>query len=430
MLYLWQGCEVFFIVKKRFSLLIGFAAALLYIGAGICLQAAEIPQSILLSDGGSRTIEIGFPFSARMDEQAQDVIRFSGTSLKDADSSLTITTEHNGNAKFSVDLFGLIPVKQVDVTVREEILLYPGGQSIGVMLYTDGVLVVGSAFVERADGTKINPAEVAGLRPGDIIKAIDGVVIEDAEHLAELVNATESHKLMLTVERNHSEKQLLIEAVQDDNGDYKLGIWVRDSTAGVGTLTYYDPDSGTVAGLGHAITDIDTGSTLLVKNGEIILSEVTEVIKGREGEPGELKGLFDPQEEVIGYISKNTEFGIYGTGQKTIENGICGAIPAASRDEITEGSAVIYASVDDGGVKEYTCEISEIVRQATPAPKNFIVKITDPDLLERTGGIVQGMSGSPIIQDGKLIGAVTHVLVNDPTRGYGIFIENMLDSEE
>ena len=420
-------------MKKRFSLLIGFAAALVFIAAGVALRAAEIPRNIFLTDGSSRTFEFGFPFSARIDEQAQDVIRFSGTSLRDTDAydmadPLTITTEKSGRASFSVNLFGLIPVKDIDVTVEDEVLLYPGGQSIGVMLYTEGALVVGSAFVEQPDGEKINPAQEAGLQPGDIIKAVDGVSVEDAEHLSELVNAAESHKLTLTVSRGDKEKHLLIEAAEDTTGDYKLGVWVRDSTAGVGTLTFYNPESGTLAGLGHAITDVDTGSILLVKNGEIILSEVTEVVKGKEGEPGELKGLFDPQEEVIGYISDNTQFGIFGKGEKIIENGISGPIAAAARDEIREGAATIYASVDDGGVKEYTCEIHDIVRQDSPAPKSFTVKITDEALLERTGGIVQGMSGSPIIQDGKLVGAVTHVLVNDPTRGYGIFIENMLDA--
>ena len=420
-------------MKKRFSLLIGTAAAVLFLAVGMMIRIAEIPNVIFLTNGSTRTLDYNLPFSAHIEKAAEDVVKFSGTSLKDVgkydmNEPLTLATENSGSTSISLDLFGLIPVKDIDVMVREEIMLYPGGQSIGVMLYTDGALVVGSSVVECADGTQINPSEAAGLEAGDIIRAVDGVKVENAKHLALLVNETKEHKLTLTVERDDMEKQLLIEAAEDSAGEWKLGVWVRDSTAGVGTLTFYDPESGAIAGLGHAITDVDTGSMLRVKNGEIILSEVTEVVKGKEGEPGDLKGLFDPREEVIGYISENTEFGIFGKGEMSIENGLCGPIPAGSRDELKEGEATIYASVDDSGVKEYSCRISEIAKHRSREQKNFVVTITDEELLERTGGIVQGMSGSPIIQDGKLVGAVTHVLVNDPTRGYGIFIENMLEA--
>ncbi|MBR4079077.1 MAG: PDZ domain-containing protein, partial [Christensenellaceae bacterium] len=316
------------------------------------IRIAEIPNVIFLTNGSTRTLDYNLPFSAHIEEEAEDVVKFSGTSLKDVgkydmNEPLTLATENSGSTSISLDLFGLIPVKDIDVMVREEIMLYPGGQSIGVMLYTDGALVVGSSVVECADGTQINPSEAAGLEAGDIIRAVDGVKVENAKHLALLVNETKEHKLTLTVERDNMEKQLLIEAAEDSAGEWKLGVWVRDSTAGVGTLTFYDPESGALAGLGHAITDVDTGSMLRVKNGEIILSEVTEVVKGKEGEPGELKGLFDPREEVIGYISENTEFGIFGKGEMSIENGLCGPIPAGSRDELKEGEATIYASVDD-----------------------------------------------------------------------------------
>jgi len=209
-------------------------------------------------------------------------------------------------------------VKNIDVTVGDEVLLYPGGQSIGVMLYTDGALIVGSSYIETADGSRLNPAELAKLEPGDIIKAIDGIPVENAEHLSELVNRSSSHRLSLTIEREGEELLRTIEAVEDPDGSYKLGVWVRDSTAGVGTLTFYEPDTRTFAGLGHAITDVETGSTLHVKNGEIIFSDITEVIPGEEGIPGELRGSFDPRQEVLGNITKNTPYGIFGKGDELL----------------------------------------------------------------------------------------------------------------
>ena len=421
-------------MKKILRLLIAPIAALLFCSCGMFLRIMQIPDSIFLTKGSSRTLEFRLPFSARVSADTQDVIQFSGTSLKDEtyrmNAPLTLTTQNSGSTSVSFDLFGLIPVKNIDVTVGDEVLLYPGGQSIGVMLYTDGALIVGSSYIETADGSRLNPAELAKLEPGDIIKAIDGIPVENAEHLSELVNRSSSHRLSLTIEREGEELLRTIEAVEDPDGSYKLGVWVRDSTAGVGTLTFYEPDTRTFAGLGHAITDVDTGSTLHVKNGEIIFSDITEVIPGEEGIPGELRGSFDPRQEVLGNITKNTPYGIFGKGDELLTEALGEPMIAAARDEVREGAAVIYCSIDDGGVKEYDCIIEDIHHQSSPQQKSFVVRITDEELLSRTGGIVQGMSGSPIIQNGRIIGAVTHVLVNDPTKGYGIYIDWMLEEIE
>ena len=201
---------------------------------------------------------------------------------------------------------------------------------------------------------------------------------------------------------------------------------MRDSTLGVGTLTFYDPASGKFAGLGHAITDVDTGKLLTVKDGEIVKSDILEVVKGEEGEPGELRGSFGQNDEVIGTISKNTEYGLYGNTQKQMQNGIYGALPAAKRDEVKVGEATLLCTLDDSGVKEYSCKIVKVNSQDSPEQKSFVVQIDDERLLETTGGIVQGMSGSPVIQNGKIVGAVTHVFINDPTQGYGIYLDWML----
>ena len=196
----------------------------------------------------------------------------------------------------------------------------------------------------------------------------------------------------------------------------------------MGTLTFYDPASKKFAGLGHAITDVDTGKLLTVKDGEIVESEILEVVKGEEGEPGELRGSFGSNDEVIGYIKKNTDYGLYGNAAGELENKLYhNAIPAAKRDEVKVGDATLLCTLDDSGVKEYSCQIVKVTPQNSPAQKSFIVKIDDEELLGITGGIVQGMSGSPVIQDGKLIGAVTHVFVNDPTQGYGIYLDWMLN---
>jgi len=398
------------------------------------IQMNRIPDSIFLTKGSSRVLEFDLPFSAEVKADTRDVVQFSGTSLKDEyyemDQPLTLITRESGSTSVSFDLFGWIPVKSIEVTVGDEVLLYPGGQSIGVMLYTDGALVVGSSHIERADGTMINPAETAGLKPGDIIISANGVTVQSAKHLAELVNEAPSHVLELNIRRSGKERVVRMEPVCDDEGVYKLGVWVRDSTAGVGTLTFYEPETGTVAGLGHAITDVDTGSILQVKNGDIILSEIKEVIKGAEGAPGELRGSFDPEEEVIGSIIKNTDYGVYAAGEEALLSELGEPMIAAARDEVCEGEAELYCSIDDNGVQAYQCMIEKIERQEIRRQKSFVVKITDKRLLERTGGIVQGMSGSPIIQNNRLIGAVTHVFLNDPTRGYGIYIDWMLQEIE
>lgn len=401
----------------------------------VALEIAGIPNEIYLMDGSAQTLQIGLPLSMQLEtgEDSVDVIKFNGNSLKDQNiynlnEPLVISSEKAGSADVQMKLFGIIPVKNVTIKVVDEVNVIPGGQSIGVMLYTKGALVVGSMEIEDENGKKINPAKQAGLEPGDVIEQVDGVEIKNAAHLSELVNSTSSAQVKLQVNRKGETKQLAITPVKDgQDGAYKLGVWVRDSTAGVGTLTFYDPESKGFAGLGHAISDVDTGEQLTVKEGEIVESDIMEIVKGEEGEPGELRGAFDKNKEVIGHIRKNTSYGIYGTGEKEMTNHIyTKPIPAAGRDEVVEGPATLLCTVNDQGVQEYNCKIIKVNQQNYPSQKSFVVQIDDEKLLGLTGGIVQGMSGSPVIQNGKLIGAVTHVFVSDPTKGYGIYVDWML----
>ncbi len=423
--------------KKLPFIIIIIAAALTAAVTPAAVRLYDMPGDIFLTDGSSRVLEFDIPINVEMTSDSVDVLSFNGTSLKDTSTvdlgkPIVISPKESGSTTISFNLFGVIPIKSINVTVGEEVLLYPGGQSIGVMLHTDGALVVGSSYITTSNGEKINPAETAGLMAGDVIKKVNGEVIQSADHLSELINNVSSEDIELEITRGGSLQSVTITPAKDaSDGKYRLGVWVRDSTAGVGTLTFYEPATGSFAGLGHAITDTDTGELLSVKNGEIIESRIIEVVKGTQGEPGELKGVFDPMNEVIGHISKNTRFGIYGKADTDITNGVYSQpVVAASRDEVTSGPATICCAVDDRGVKEYECRIVKLQKQSVPEQKSFVIEITDAELLSMTGGIVQGMSGSPVLQNGKIVGAVTHVFVNDPSKGYGIYIDWMLNEIE
>lgn len=394
----------------------------------------SIPGEIYLIDGGTETLNFSLPFNIKISSaSAKDVIKLNGNSLSseaiyDLSDPLVITTDNTGTTDISLDLMGLIPIKNIKVTVAEEKSLIPGGQSIGVMLYTNGALVVGTMDITTEEGKIINPAREAQLYPGDVIEYLNGEEIVNAEHLSKLINETNS-SVELGIRRDNDQKTIVVTPVKDvQDNMLKLGVWVRDSTAGVGTLTFYDPSSKRFGGLGHAISDVDTGKQLSVKDGEIVQSNIIEVVKGESGEPGELKGYFRPEDEVLGTISKNSQYGIYGETRKTLSNQVyTQPIETAPRDTVREGDASILCTLNDEGVKEYSCQIIKVNKQDSPAQKSFVVQIDDERLLNTTGGIVQGMSGSPVIQNGKLIGAVTHVFVNDPTKGYGLYIDWMLN---
>ncbi len=388
----------------------------------------KIPDEIFIEKGSAKTIDLGLP--VRADVRSTGVISIGGDTLAEAtgmQSPLVIESIENGDATIELTLFGL-PVKNVRVNVSDEKMVIPGGQSIGVTLFTKGALVVGITGIELENGATANPAREAGMLPGDVITRINGIVIENAEHVTKIINEAEG-KLDITVGRNGRELSLTVTPVKDyADGKMRLGVWVRDSTAGVGTLTFIDPNGRWFAGLGHAITDLDTGSVLSVKQGEIYFSEIIQINKGESGFPGEIQGFFSSASGNMGLILKNTDYGIYGTVYDSVElREFPAPIPVAHRDEVQLGNASILATIDHEGVKEFSCEIIKLTEQSYSGQKGIVIRITDAELLDKTGGIVQGMSGSPIIQNGKLVGAVTHVFVNNPTKGYGLYADWMLE---
>ena len=310
------------------------------------------------------------------------------------------------------------PASEKDVAPR---ILIPGGNAVGVAIRTRGVLVVG---VDEKNDT--------GLRTGDIILSANGLPLTQASVLTAAVTAADGQMIELLISRSGSEHTLLVTPHYDEAGAaWRLGAWVRDSTAGVGTLTYYDPSTGKYGALGHAITDADTGSILSVRTGALLQAQIVDVRRGQRGAPGELRGSFLREQMQLGSVDKNTASGIYGTLDVPAQSALYpDGLPIGSRSDAHIGSATILSTVDGGPVTEYAVEITHIAPKRTSAQKAMTLLVTDERLLEITGGIVQGMSGSPIIQDGKIVGAVTHVLVNDPTRGYGIFIEQMLSAAE
>ena len=304
--------------------------------------------------------------------------------------------------------------------------LVPIGKTAGIKILCDGVMVSGVTKIDTANGPKY-PAQEAKLMQGDIIKEINGVKVYTNEELAAEIYENGENKANIVFERNGEIQNGQITPVLDKNDMIaKIGIWVRDSMAGIGTITYIDPETNEYAALGHSISEMDSGKIMPIKQGELVQSSVTEVKKGKAGEPGELRGDFNVSEE-LGSVNINTNTGIYGYMDDEDLTKNLKAYEVGKLSEVTKGEAYILSNIEGQTVEQYTVEIKKI---SDDDDKNFIIEVTDPRLLDKTGGIVQGMSGSPILQNGKLIGAVTHVLVNNPTEGYGISIENMLETAE
>ena len=305
---------------------------------------------------------------------------------------------------------------------QEQRMLIPVGKAVGVKLFSEGVMVVALSEEESA-------AKKSGVKVGDILLAMNGQEIESIEQLTELVQENGDSAACLTLQRSGRTKELELIPRQDAEGVYRLGAWIRDSMAGIGTVTYVDPESGAFAALGHAVTDVDTGKVMPLAHGAIMPAAVKAVKRGASGAPGELRGDFDLTKD-LGTLYKNTPSGIFGTMDHAAAAETFGeALPIAEKDEIATGAATILANCDGNEVQEYHVEIEKIYAGNQPT-RNLLLRVTDERLLSLTGGIVQGMSGSPILQNGRIVGAVTHVLINDPTKGYGIFIENMLEAAE
>ena len=326
-----------------------------------------------------------------------------------------------GKVSFRLNLFNLIPLKNIDVNVIPKTTVVPMGNAIGMKLYTAGVLVVGMSEIE---GKK--PYENSGIKEGDRIIQINQNQIDNTDDLMKAVNKSDGNNISIKYVR---EKTITtsIKPLKNSSNEYKIGLWVRDAAAGVGTLTFYEPSSGMFATLGHGIMDIDTAELIKIANGELVTTNILSINKGTKGNPGEIRGTIEAG-HTIGSISKNTIFVVFGTINKTpyLNTSNTNEVQVALREEIKTGKALIICELENGKKEYYDIEIQRIFISNNKDNKSMLIKVTDKKLLEKTGGIIQGMSGAPIIQNGKFVGAVTHVLVNDPTIGYGVFADIML----
>lgn len=395
---------------------------------------ASLPSELRLFSGEHKQIDFSVPVTAQVTLDHPDVVKVNGKSEHSFQLNLnrpiSLSSHHIGQAQMDFKLFGAIPFKKMKLNVVPDLRVIPGGQTIGVKIRSAGILVVGHHLVKVAEDKKISPGEQSNVQLGDLITEMNGEPVKDVKKVAPIVEKAGKSKkpLQLTVQRNGKTLQIELHPAYDiEDKSYRLGLYIRDSAAGVGTLTFYAPDQGVYGALGHVITDMDTHTPVVVGEGEIVHSTVTSISKSENGNPGEKRAHFLKEDKVLGTIEKNTPFGIFGQMNKLPEYGIMNeALPVAFAEEIKEGPAEILTVVEGNKVERYKIEITHVAQQDAPATKGMIIKIVDPRLIEKTGGIVQGMSGSPIVQNGKLVGAVTHVFVNDPTSGYGCFIEWML----
>lgn len=324
----------------------------------------------------------------------------------------------------AIKLFGIIPVTQTHVSVISKQDVTPGGTAFGIKLFTKGVIIVDMTNVDAKSGS-VCPGKVAGLAKGDIILTINGQAISTNEELSKLLQNSGGLALNVSYSRDNVTKSTTLTAVRSmTDQTFKGGLWVRDSSAGIGTVTYYNKATGVFAGLGHGICDSDTGKIMPLSSGEVCKVKINGIIKGRSGFPGEIKGAFSSP-AANGRLYLNNECGIFGvlnSPPNTFDS-----VPIKLKQDVHTGSAMILSSLSNEGIKSYAINIDKIDLNPQTLTKNMTITVTDPDLLSKTGGIIQGMSGSPILQDNMLVGAVTHVFVNNPARGYGIFAENMLE---
>lgn len=377
---------------------------------------SAVPDKITMIEGR----EISYPFHNFI------TMSFDAKcSVKAVNNKLISSTVGRENVKLS--LFGIIPLKSVDINVISANTVVAGGNVIGIKLNTPGLTVVScEGFVTR-DYSKARPYEGRNIQRGDIILAINGKMIESVDQFIDALQVSKENKIVLEIMRNNIKfTESFYAKIDRNDGRYKLGIWVKNVTSGVGTVTYINPENGEFGALGHGINDIDESNLLKINGGRAYDAVVLSVNKGKKGAPGEIRGAMR-EGNVFGNITQNTAQGIFGylTENVDVENK---QYEIALKNEVIPGDAKILCTVSGNECREYKIRIEKVNHNNELDAKDMVIKVTDRKLLEETGGIVQGMSGSPIIQNGKIIGAVTHVLINDPTRGYAIFIENMLEN--
>lgn len=388
----------------------------------------EFPPHMRIIEGEVALFNVNFPLTLSVEPDAEDQSALPKYALS---RSVFLETLKLRTATIQFKLLGIIPIRTVQVDVLPTIKLVPGGHSIGVVLHSRGVIVVGNSPVSTNNNEQyVTPAKDAGITVGDVILSINDIPVQSDSQVAEIIDNAGRQQEILKILIKRGEEQITINlkpVLCNDTKRYRVGLFVRDSAAGVGTLSFYDPKTHAYGALGHVITDSDTNQPIDCAQGKIVSAAVSGIQHGKRGQPGEKIGVFIDEDHLLGNIQKNTKFGIYGQLHDNIANDLYSeAIPVASMNQVQTGPAEILTVVDGQTIERFKIEIQKVNLQEYPDGKGLVIKITDPILLEKTGGIVQGMSGSPIIQNGKLVGAVTHVFVHDPTRGYGCFIDWML----
>lgn len=409
-------------MKKKIiiSILISFLLiSLIYIS-----NITNIPDSIILFKEEELNINTIFGMSLNTLEVSNNTYEILNEEIIQTSTNNYKETEEKIN--LGVNLFG-IQVKEVSVNIIDDIEVVPLGKLVGMKLYIKGVLVVGMSEIYGENNKVYRPYENTGIKEGDTITKINDEEIVSTEDMIECINNSHGKEIRITYIHNNKVLEANITPVETDKNNYKVGLWVRDTAAGVGTATFYDNKTGKVAMLGHGILDVDTEELIDISDGKITSTNVVSIIKGENGKTGRIQGVIEGQEE-IGEISKNTYYGVYGQlyNSNKLEFHTSNSTKIALRNEIETGEATLMCTLEDGSVGEYTVEIEKIYLNNNSNNKSMLLKITDKELLEKTGGIVQGMSGSPIMQNGKLIGALTHVLVQNPTQGYAVFADIMV----
>ena len=397
----------------------------------------SIPDTIRIMVGKDEAFDFNLPIEGNLTASEEDIGVISVNNKKvptsqiklDLNKPFSLKSSETGKYVINLKLFGFLTFKQVELGVIDTQELIPCGNPIGIYVETDGVMVLGTGVINGEDGLNYEPA-LNKLKTGDYITGINDSPIRNKEDLIKAIQECEGKDLKINIRRENKTTHFVLKPIKTADGEYKIGAWIRDNTQGIGTLTFITP-KGDFGALGHGITDIDTSLIMEIERGYLYSADIMTIVKGKNGVPGELIGLINQNEgDKIGDINKNTSQGIFGTvSNNYVTANHLKALPVGLKQEIEIGPATILSCVDNE-VKEYKIQIEKIDLNSQSPNKGMVIKITDEKLLEMTGGIVQGMSGSPIIQNGKIIGAVTHVFIQDSTKGYGTFIENMINNLE